>query len=87
MKDFNSFASGEDAPNDLASLVKKLATEFDGKNQTELLTAIYKEAKKGKKQGTLTNAQIDAFANMLSPFLDDKKRAVLYKVVEDLKRI
>ena len=49
--------------------------------------AIYKEAKRGKQAGTLTNADIDNFANMLSPFLDDKKRSMLNKIVGELKKI
>ena len=68
-------------------MVSSLASKFDGKSQNELLMAIYNEAKKGKKQGTLSNADIDNFAAMLSPMLDDKKRKMLNKVVNELKKI
>lgn len=71
----------------LFDLVNSLASRFDGKNQSELLMAIYEEAKKGKRQGTLTNAEIDNFAMMLSPMLDDKQRKVLNKIVKELKNI
>ncbi|MBR2499200.1 MAG: hypothetical protein IKB67_05765 [Clostridia bacterium] len=71
----------------LFDLVNSLASRFDGKNQSELLMAIYEEAKKGKRQGTLTNAEIDNFAMMLSPMLDDKQRKVLNKIVKELKKI
>ena len=47
----------------------------------------YDEAKKGKSRGTLTNADIDAFSNMLSPMLDDSKRKILRKIVNELKKI
>ncbi len=90
MQDFNDYAreSGENqTPQDLLNLVTKLAQKYDGKSQNELLMAIYQEAKKGKQNGTLTNAQIDNFANMLSPFLDDKKRSMLKKIVAELKKI
>ena len=49
--------------------------------------AIYEEAKKGKRQGTLTNAEIDNFKMILSPMLDDKQKRVLNKVVNELKKI
>ena len=71
----------------LFDLVNSLASRFDGKNQSELLMAIYEEAKKGKRQGTLTNAEIDNFSLMISPMLDDKQRKVLNKIVKELKKI
>ena len=92
MQDFNEYAkSGGSKPDGmddgLYNLVNNIASKFDGKNQNELLMAIYKEAQKGKRNGTLTNAEIDNFARMLNPMLDDKKRAILKKIVEELKKI
>ncbi|MBQ9103590.1 MAG: hypothetical protein IJY57_00705 [Clostridia bacterium] len=88
MEDFNSYANGQnELPQNLIDLVTSLAQKFDGKNQNDLLSAIYAEAKKGKKQGTLSNADIDNFARTISPLLDDKKRALLSKVVKELKKI
>ena len=95
--DFNEYAkhnsyteknvnSGEVDKN-LFELVNSLASRFDGKNQSELLMAIYEEAKKGKRQGTLTNAEIDNFAMMIAPMLDDKQRKILNKIVKELKKI
>ena len=95
--DFNEYAkhnsyteknvnSGEVDKN-LFDLVNSLASRFDGKNQSELLMAIYEEAKKGKRQGTLTNAEIDNFAMMIAPMLDDKQRKILNKIVKELKKI
>ena len=96
MQDFNQFASnstnnkeqnGVGLDQNLLKLVTSLAGKFDGKNQQELIKAIYEEAKKGKKNGTLTNAEIDNFSTMLYPVLDDKQRKMLKKIVEELKRI
>ena len=78
---------GGDIDNNLFNLVGSLASKYDGKSQTELLKAIYEEAKKGKERGTLTNRDIDNFVSMLSPLLDDKKRKILYSVSEELKKI
>ena len=97
MQDFNEFVSKggkkqQGTPNggvdkNLFDLVNSIAQRFDGKNQNELLMAIYEEAKKGKRQGTLTNAEIDNFKMILSPMLDDKQKRVLNKVVNELKKI
>ena len=93
MQDFNNYANnqskkdGQGGGSDLFSLVNSLARSFDGKSQSQLISAVYEEAKKGKERGTLSNADIDAFSAMLSPMLDDKKRKILHKVVEELKKI
>ncbi len=100
MQDFNDYVkngggkSGEKPQNtnensqqSIINLVSKLASKYDGKNTNELIMAIYSEAKKGKQNGTLTNKDIDNFASMLAPMLDDKKRKMLYKITEELKRI
>ena len=98
MQDFNSFANGRKeqgngngAPNgmdkNLYNLVSGLAGHFDGKSQSDLIKAIYEEAKKGKQNGTLSNADIDNFVNMLSPMLDDKKQKMLFKIANELKKI
>ena len=93
MQDFNDFIKNNKTPNgsenqqNLMNMVMSLASKYDGKNTQELIRAVYEEAKKGKKNGTLTNADIDNFSLMLSPLLDDKKRKMLKKITEELKRI
>ena len=92
MKDFNEYAENADKTvfteqGNIFALVNSLAKKFDGKSQTELLSAIYKEAKNGKEKGTLSNSDIDNFVNTLSPFLDGKKRGYLDKIAKDLKKI
>lgn len=93
MQDFNDYVK-EHGDNDqngmnknLYDLVASLSSRFDGKSQGELIRAIYDEAKKGKKNGTLTNSDIDNFVAMLSPLLDDKKRRMLHKIATELKQI
>lgn len=92
MQDFNDYIKNSSGKKDIGSgnlfdLVNSLAGKFDGKSQNELMKAVYEEAKRGKQNGTLTNADIDNFSNMLAPLLDDKKRKMLYKIVEELKKI
>lgn len=93
MQDFNEYANnsenfnGRGTNGDLFRTVSDLAKKFDGKNGNDLLRAVYAEAERGKKNGTLSNADLDKFAATLSPLLDEKKRALLKKVVADLKKI
>ena len=92
MQDFNSFV-GDNSQNNggindnLISLITSLATKYNNATETELLKAIYEEAKRGKERGTLTNADIENFVAMLTPMLDEKKRKILYKVADELKKI
>lgn len=87
MQDFNEFSKNQTPPKNLIDMVTSLANKFDGKSQNELLKAIYAEAEKGKRNGTLTNADLENFASFLSPMLDDKKRKLLTKVLDELKKI
>ena len=93
MQDFNEYANNPENFNergtngDLFRTVSDLAKKFDGKNGNDLLRAVYAEAERGKKNGTLSNADLDKFAATLSPLLDEKKKALLKKVVADLKKI
>lgn len=93
MQDFNEYSKSNNSSTsntsggDMFSDVMNVARQFDGKSQKELLTAIYQKAREGKKNGTLTNEQIDAFSRMLYPMFDEKQRKVLDKVVAELKKL
>ncbi len=91
MQDFNSYANGSGPAgkgnDNLSDMINSLAGKYNGASEAELMRAIVKEAEKGKRNGTLSNADIDRFAAMLSPMLDDKKRAYLKKIVAELKKI
>ena len=94
MQDFNDFIKngngGEEnfsGNQNVIDMVTKMAKQFDGKSQQDLIKSVFEEAKKRKKAGTLSNSEIDGFYNMLYPMLDDKQRKMLSKIVSDLKRI
>lgn len=92
MKDFNDYVKNgggneQGIDQNLFNMVNSLAGKYDGKSQNELIKAIYEQAKRGKENGTLTNAEIDNFAQMLAPVLDKQKQKMLYKIVDELKRI
>ena len=61
--------------------------EYSGRSEGEILKAIYARAVQGKRDGTLTNEQIDAFYDRFSPLLDGIKRKRLKKLVDELKAL
>ena len=93
MQDFNDYVNDNSKSNsngaydNIMKMVSGLAGKFDGKNQNDLMRAVYEEAKKGKKNGTLKNSDIENFATMLAPMLDNSQRKMLYRVVAELKKI
>ena len=72
---------------DFEEQAKKLSRQYDGKSENDIMRAIYAQALEGKRNGTLTNEQIDAFASQLAPMLDGVKRKKLQKIVAELKKI
>ena len=70
-----------------AELTKKLASAWNGKSSGDMWMQILAEAERGKKNGTLTNAEIDGFYEQFSPLLDAAQKRRLKGVVEKLKRM
>ena len=89
MKDFNTYfndqGKGQDM-NNAEDLVKQVAGAFEGKGEADILRAIYKEAERGRKAGTLTDAELDNFYLAVAPMLDSAKRKKLEQVVAKLKK-
>ncbi len=91
MKDFANFQpnDGKNQPSGIAEEwteeAKTLASSFQGKSERDLMKAIYERALEGKRNGTLTNEQIDAFYAQFAPMLDSAKKKKLKRVVEQLK--
>lgn len=90
MKDFNSF-SGEEkkqsTSDDAVDMAKMMAKAFEGKGEADILRAIYKEAERGRKAGTLTDSDLDNFYAALYPMLDSAKRKKLEQVINKLKKM
>lgn len=100
MKDFKSYtppaqpenganqgAAGSNDVNSTVELAKALSRAMNGKSEGQLLRTIIAEAERGKREGTLTNADLDNFFNALSPILDGYKRKKLKEVIAKLKNI
>lgn len=90
MKDFANFTGGgsdKKGAADFEEQAKKIAKQYDGATEGDMLKAIYAQALEGKRNGTLTNEQIDAFYKQISPMLDGVKRKKLQKIIAELKKI
>lgn len=86
MDDFASY-SGKTGQTDWEKEAKKIASSYNGRGEGEMMRDIFARAAEGKKNGTLTNEQIDAFYKQFAPMLDGAKRKKLQKLVEQLKNM
>ncbi len=86
-KPANNAASGKSDVNSAVELAKALSKTMNGKSETQILHTILAEAERGKREGTLTNADLDNFYNALSPLVDGFKRKKLKEVIMRLKSI
>lgn len=100
MKDFKSYSNEhpDKKPDESASgssqdynhtveLAKVLTKAMSGKNEGQILSTIIAEAERGKREGTLTNQDLDNFYTALSPLLDGIKKRKLREVIMKLKSI
>lgn len=98
MKDFKSVRraapapTGENAPTQeekerLLGEARAQLAAFDGKSEDAVLKEIVRRAEEGKRNGTLTNAQIDEFYARFSPLLDERQKKKIAKVIERIKSL
>ena len=103
MKDFKSYqksqsyhqpkksahAQNQGAPleGEAAELAKKALSAFNGKSENAVLLEILRQAEAGKRNGTLTNEQIDEFYRQFSPMLSEVQRQKFQTVIQRLKKI
>lgn len=71
----------------IEELIKQVAGGYSGKTNAQMLTGIIAEATRAKKEGRLSNAQIDEFYAQFSPMLNDFQRNKLQEIVKKLKNI
>ena len=95
MQDFRSYAQGgkggeggkgggkgkDGIPADVAAAAKAMAALAEGRGEGELLRA------RGRRAGTLSDADLDNFYAAVAPMLDAAKRKKLEQVVAKLKRM
>ena len=77
----------EDVKITAETLTKRIAAAYRGKNGQAVLADIVSSAERGKREGTLTNGEIEAFYRRFAPMLNFVQRKKLAQIVEQLKRI
>lgn len=96
MKDFKSYTPEENGKNpqmsaaDVDSAInfaKAVSAAMNGKSESRLLGTILAEAERGKREGRLTNADLDNFYDSVAPVLDGTKRKKLKELIVKLKNI
>lgn len=103
MNDFKSYSNGkktdtgtqnrqpaapaEEQLNNTVEMAKIITKAMNGKSTAQILQTIISEAERGKREGTLSNADLDAFYAAVSPVLDGAKRKKLKEVIARLKSI
>ena len=68
-------------------MMAMMARAFGGKSEAQVFKTILAQAEEGKRNGTLTNADIDNFYNTVAPMLDGFRRKKLKEIIARLKTI
>ena len=79
--------TGQGDPRAVANLTAEIAKAFYGKSQKDVWQAILAQAEEGKRNGTLTNEDLDNFYKTVYPLIDGVKRKKLKSIIERLKEI
>ena len=99
MNDFKSYRdaqnkSGGETPstpdtqyNNTVEMAKIISKAMHGKSTLQIMQTIIAEAERGKREGTLTNDDLDNFYSAVYPVLDGPKRKRLKEVIARLKNI
>ena len=91
MEDFSKFVKAAEEkgalPKDTDAMAQSLARAFEGKGEGDILRAIYREAERSRRAGTLSDAELDNFVRAVFPMLDGAKRRKLEQVVKKLKKM
>lgn len=69
------------------NMASMLAKAFEGKSEGQIWQTILAQAEQGKRDGTLTNADLDNFYNAIAPMLDGFKKQKLRSIIAKLKSI
>ena len=92
MNDFKSYKPPEDGNNkadldNTVNLANQVMKAMNGKSEGQLWRTIIAEAEKGKREGRLTNADLDNFYKSVAPMVNGAQRRKLNEVIARLKRI
>lgn len=92
MNDFKSYNPQGDKNdkqqlNSTVDFANAVVKAMSGKSEGQLWKTIIAEAERGKREGRLSNADLENFYNMVSPMVDGAKRKKLKEIIAKLKNI
>lgn len=67
------------------NLLRSFVTGYEGKTQEEIIAEIIKVAEKNRREGKLSDADLDNFKATLTPMLNDVQKRELDKIIARLK--
>ncbi len=65
--------------------IRERAKQYEGKSEDQLLNELFKKVNDGKKNGTLSNADLDRFAGQVAPMLNPQQREKLNGLIKMIK--
>ena len=68
-------------------LVRRVASAYEGKNSMDMMRGILSEAEKAKREGRLSDTQIDEFYTQFAPMLNGFQKRKLKEIIDDVKKI
>ena len=87
MKNFNDYKKQPNKSQaDTMEMIKNFASKYEGASENQLVAEIIKEAEKGRRNGTLTDSDIQRFKSMIEPMLSSEQRAKLNKIINTIKK-
>ncbi|MGN0812224.1 MAG: hypothetical protein ACI4MQ_01785 [Candidatus Coproplasma sp.] len=86
-KEKTASKTGQGDPQAVANLTTEIAKAFYGKSQKDVWQTILAQAEEGKRNGTLTNDDLDNFYKTVYPLVDGVKRQKLKSIIAKLKEI
>ena len=66
--------------------IKSKAKQFEGKSEDQLMNELFKRVNEGKKNGTLSNADLEGFAAQAAPMLNVEQRKKLAGILNMMKK-
>ena len=66
--------------------IKRKAKQFEGKSEGELMGELFKRVGEGKKNGTLSDSDLDRFAAQAAPMLNAEQRKKLQLLLTQMKK-
>lgn len=65
--------------------IKTFLNGYEGKQKSEILSEIIKVAEKNRREGKLSDKDLDDFSNMISPMIDSEQKRELEEIIARLK--